>query len=106
TDYGNGILQLPSVPKENRQIYQEFAVRLIGRTVFCWFLKMKKSDTDASLLPENLLSSKAVEKNNGYYHNILERLFFQTLNTPMDERVDNLPEGAEQIPFLNGGLFE
>ena len=105
-DYGEGILQLPSVPKENRQVYQEFAVRLIGRTVFCWFLKMKKSDKDESLLPENLLSSKAAKDNPGYYHSILERLFFQTLNTPMDNRVDNLPEGVETIPFLNGGLFE
>lgn len=106
TDYGKGILQLPSVPKKNRQIYQEFAVRLIGRAVFCWFLKMKKSDEEAPLLPESLLSSKAVKKNSGYYHSILERLFFQTLNTPVEQRIDNLPEGAEQIPFLNGGLFE
>ena len=105
-DFGKGILQLPSVPKENKQIYQEFAVRLIGRTVFCWFLKMKKSDKEAPLLPESLLSSEAVKKNKGYYHSILERLFFQTLNTPIEQRVDNLPEGAEQIPFLNGGLFE
>lgn len=106
TDYGKGILQLPSVPKENRQVYQEFAVRLIGRTVFCWFLKMKKSEAEATLLPESLLSSKAVKQYAGYYHNILERLFFQTLNTPVEQRVENLPEGADQIPFLNGGLFE
>lgn len=106
TDYGKGILQLPSVPKESRQVYQEFAVRLIGRTVFCWFLKMKKSDAEAPLLPESLLSSKAVKQYSGYYHTILERLFFQTLNTPVEQRVENLPEGADQIPFLNGGLFE
>src|SRR5690606_19910950 len=107
-DYGSGILQLPSVPKneENKIIFKEFTDRLIGRTVFCWFLKMKKSDEEAPLLPENLLSSKAVKQHTGYYHNILERLFFQTLNTPIEQRVENLPEGAEQIPFLNGGLFE
>lgn len=106
TDYGKGILQLPGVPKDNRQVYQEFAVRLIGRSVFCWFLKMKKSDVSEPLLPESLLASKAVKSHPNYYHTILERVFFQTLNTPMDKRVDNLPEGAEQIPFLNGGLFE
>ena len=105
-DYGDGILELPSVPKNNHQVYQEFTVRLIGRTVFCWFLKMKKGDNEESLLPENLLSSKAVKNNDGYYHSILERLFFQTLNTRMTERVDSLPEGCQQIPFLNGGLFE
>ena len=105
-DYGDGILQLPSLPKNNHRVYQEFTVRLIGRTVFCWFLKMKKGDNEESLLPEELLSSKAVKNNTGYYHSVLERLFFQTLNTRMNKRVENLPDGCEQIPFLNGGLFE
>ena len=103
TEYGKGILQLPHT---DRNVRQEFAVRLIGRTVFCWFLKMKKSDDDIALLPETLLSSNAVKHYNNYYHTILERLFFQTLNTPMEERLSNLPEGTETIPFLNGGLFE
>lgn len=103
TEYGKGILQLPHT---DRSVRQEFAVRLIGRTVFCWFLKMKKSADDIALLPETLLSSNAVKHYNNYYHTILERLFFQTLNTPMEERLSNLPEGTETIPFLNGGLFE
>ena len=106
THYGEGVLQLPGVPKTNRTTYQEFAVRLIGRTVFCWFLKMKAAEDGESLLPESLLSSQAVAKNDMYYHTVLERVFFQVLNTPMDHRVDTLPAGAEQIPFLNGGLFE
>jgi len=103
TDYGHGILKLPTGDRNERQ---EFAVRLIGRTVFCWFLKMKKSDTELALLPEHLLSSEAVKNNSNYYHAVLERLFFQTLNTPMHKRISNLPEGTEIIPFLNGGLFE
>ncbi|MCH8486901.1 MAG: N-6 DNA methylase [Candidatus Cyclonatronum sp.] len=106
TDYGEGILRLPAVPKQERQVYQEFAVRLIGRTVFCWFLKMKKSDAGEPLLPDTLLSSAAVYAHPNYYHSILERLFFQTLNTPMQQRIEGLPEGAAAIPFLNGGLFE
>lgn len=103
------VLNLPiGKPSDNasKKIYQEFAVRLIGRTVFCWFLKVKKSDEGISLLPEHLLSSEAVKKNSNYYHSILEKLFFQTLNTPMPERWNGLPDGCEQIPFLNGGLFE
>ncbi|GMQ25716.1 hypothetical protein Aoki45_23980 [Algoriphagus sp. oki45] len=103
------VLNLPiGKPSDNasKKIYQEFAVRLIGRTVFCWFLKVKKSDEGISLLPEHLLSSEAVKKNSNYYHSILEKLFFQTLNTPMPERWKELPDGCEQIPFLNGGLFE
>ncbi|MEH3113433.1 Eco57I restriction-modification methylase domain-containing protein [Pedobacter terrae] len=100
------VLQLPSVSSDTSKPYQEFAVRLIGRTVFCWFLKVKKSDAGISLLPEHLLSSKAVRQNPSYYHNILEKLFFQTLNTPTCERITDLPNGCEYIPFLNGGLFE
>jgi type I restriction-modification system DNA methylase subunit len=103
------ILELPGIKpdgKEGHKIYQEFAVRLIGRTVFCWFLKVKKSDKGVALLPEHLLSSEAVATNANYYHFILEKLFFQTLNTPMYDRIKSLPKGSEQIPFLNGGLFE
>lgn len=105
-DFGNGQLALPSVSNDARQVHQEFAVRLIGRTVFCWFLKMKKTDDGEALISEELLSSKAVKINKNYYHFILERLFFQTLNTPMNERIADLPKGCEKVPFLNGGLFE
>ena len=98
-----GLLQLPdSSPK----LQQEFAVRLIGRIVFCWFLKMKRSESGVPLLPESLLSSAAVAGQDSYYHRVLERLFFQVLNTEMAVRRDDLPAGADTIPFLNGGLFE
>ena len=97
-------LQLPST--SDVKTYQDFAVRLIGRTIFCWFLKVKKSNDGLSLLPEHLLGSSAVNQFDNYYHTVLERLFFQTLNTPMEKRLSNLPEGANQIPFLNGGLFD
>ncbi len=101
-DTEKNILQLPIMLTHTNEVRKEFAVRLIGRIVFCWFLKIKE------LFPKNkeLLSSKAVKENSDYYHNILERIFFQILNTPMEERVKNLPKGSEMIPFLNGGLFE
>lgn len=99
-------LQLPSVDENNNKIYHEFAVRLIGRIVFCWFLKVKKSNAGLSLLPEYLLSSDAVKKYTDYYHSVLELIFFQTLNTPIEKRRIDLPTGCEQIPFLNGGLFD
>ncbi|NIK73951.1 type I restriction-modification system DNA methylase subunit [Thermonema lapsum] len=104
-----GVLLLPSITPnnpQNRKKYQEFAVRLIGRTVFCWFLKVKKSKQGKALIPEELLSAQAVKQHPNYYHNILEKLFFQTLNTPMAKRRDDLPEAFRDIPFLNGGLFD
>ena len=99
-----GSLQLPSTSDDT--IKKEFSVRLIGRLIFCWFLKKKSSDKSSPLLPEELLSSKAVSQKPGFYHNILEPLFFETLNTSRKERKKGyqLPPWA-QIPFLNGGLF-
>lgn len=100
-----GSLKLPSTTDDT--IKKEFAVRLIGRLLFCWFLKKKKSDNDIALIPSAILSSNAIEKRSGYYHSLLEPLFFQALNTHMEKRdkrvVNNL---WNKIPFLNGGLFE
>lgn len=92
--------------EEIKKRYQEFAVRLIGRIVFCWFLKVKHSELGKTLLPDTLLSSKAARETKNFYHAVLEPLFFQCLNTPMSERIADLPDGCEDVPFLNGGLFE
>lgn len=102
-----GMLKLPSIPKDNNhQKYEEFAVRLIGRLVFCWFLKKKKSDQGRPLIPDVVLSNEIV-RDGHYYHNVLESLFFQVLNTPMDKRKDYVSSDYwQEIPFLNGGLFE
>ena len=104
-------LKLPSTPLENRKVYQEFAVRLIGRTIFCWFLKNKKSDSGIPLIPEEWLSSNMVASVNNdqhnYYHAILEKLFFLVLNKKVEDRKSYvLPNKHELVPFLNGGLFE
>lgn len=101
----NAKLKLPATTDHDK--LQEFAVRLIGRLVFCWFLKKKKSIDGISLIDEEILSTKAVKKHTDYYHAVLENLFFQTLNTPMTERLEDYKKGVHKnIPFLNGGLFE
>jgi len=103
-DAGRGLLNLPSTVDDI--LHKEFSVRLIGRLVFCWFLKKKRSDKNIPLLPEELLSAKAVPENKGYYHGILEPLFFEVLNTPADSREKKYQSAPwSQIPFLNGGLF-
>ena len=56
-------MTLPSVSEDDKETYQEFAVRLIGRAIFCWFLKHKKSANGISLIPESILSSEAVKQN-------------------------------------------
>ncbi len=86
---------------------QNFSVRLIGRLVFCWFLKKKYRNNGTSLISDDLISSKAVKNCKGnYYHDILEPLFFETLNKECKDRIKKCKEGEyKDIPFLNGGLF-
>ena len=102
-----GCIALPG--KQSDIIKKEFAVRLIGRLVFCWFLKKKTSKANIPLIPEELLSTKAMDEISGvggYYHSILEPLFFELLNTPTDKRKNPFTkEPWSIIPFLNGGLF-
>src|ERR1035437_8703444 len=94
-------LMLPGVSQENLNIRKSFAVRLIGRLMFCWFLKQKKSDS-GQLIPDELLSSRIVSEN--YYHDILEPLFFGALNTSIESR-DIRDKYFDKVPYLNGGLF-
>ncbi len=100
-------MELPDTTDET--VHKEFAVRLIGRLIFCWFLKKKTSAKNIPLIPEDILSSKAVERNKvvgRYYHGVLEPLFFELLNTPQDKRKKEYKkEPWSLIPFLNGGLF-
>lgn len=94
-------LTLPGVLEEDTNTRKSFAVRLIGRIMFCWFLKQKKSD-NGQLIPDELLSSKIVSDN--YYHHTLEPLFFGVLNTSIDSR-DIRSDLFDKVPYLNGGLF-
>ncbi len=94
-------LILPGVSETDINTRKSFAVRLIGRAMFCWFLKQKKSD-NGQLVPDEILSSKVVSDN--YYHNTLEPLFFGVLNTSIDAR-DIRNELFDKVPYLNGGLF-
>jgi hypothetical protein len=60
---------------------KQFAVRLIGRIIFSWFLKKK------GIISNDVLSSNAVRKYDNYYLELLEKLFFGVFNTPQNERI-------------------
>ncbi len=98
-------LNLYSVTSHNK--YAEFAVRLIGRIIFCWFLKEKKSENGIPLVPDSILSLDGIRNSNNYYHDVLEPLFFELLNTNQRRRKGKFAteEIYNQIPYLNGGLF-
>ena len=100
------LLKLPGV-KDSGQTAQEFAVRLIGRLIFCWFLREKKDDSEESLMPHSLLSLDASRKYKDYYHSILEPIFFKVLNVPLNSRKEEkfFSNPYDKIPYLNGGLF-
>lgn len=86
--------------------HQEFAVRLIGRLLFAWFLKEKKSSNKIPLISEDVLSLKAIKNSKDYYHEVLEILFFEILNTKIPHRRLAFSKGKfKTIPYLNGGLF-
>lgn len=72
---------------------KQFTVRMIGRYIFCWFLKEK------GIIPEELISSKTIKETDNYYQTILLPLFFKTLNTKVQDR--------ELSPFggVGGGYF-
>jgi methylase of polypeptide subunit release factors len=100
-----GIIKLEKLTENENQIKQ-FAVRLIGRYIFCWFLKEK------SIIPHNLIDSAIIEKVKKFHQDFLQKLFFGTLNTRVHERdwllladVD-IKNKFEKIPYLNGGLFD
>ena len=76
-----------------------FACRLIGRLMFCWFLR-KKEFINQDL---GYFDAKSYGKDSStYYQEKLKQLFFSTLNTPISERTSQ----DHLTPYLNGGLFE
>ncbi|MDR1022737.1 MAG: Eco57I restriction-modification methylase domain-containing protein [Prevotellaceae bacterium] len=105
-------------------------IRLITRLMFVWFLKQKKlidNDFFDRQKLSNILNYKD-KAGSTYYKAILQNLFFATLNTEMGEKRKfvNRQSGVQgfyryerffkdkerflkliqNIPFLNGGLFE
>jgi len=116
----NELLQhLKSIDKDDEEA-KLFASRLLGRLLFCWFLR-KKGIIDESIGYFNAKDMHATD----YYRANLERLFFLTLNTPVDERNELQKQHQRQLfpdlleekqsslfrvdqktPYLNGGLFE
>lgn len=101
----DSLLKLPSVADRSKTSL-EFGVRLIGRVIFCWFLREKKSVHGISLMPNELLSFQTSKKSQDYYHKILEPIFFEVLNKPINRRKEEYSDKLfSSIPYLNGGLF-
>lgn len=88
------------------EMSHQFAIRLVGRLMFCWFLREKHSALGKPLVSHSLVSHEAALKQENYYHMILAPLFFETLAKEKDNRHDKYKSGDfAGVPYLNGGLF-
>lgn len=98
------VLQLKDINDDKK--YAEFGVRLIGRILFCWFLREKHSDNGNALIPNNYFDINNIDDDSNYYNEVLEPLFFELLNTKQSLRKQEfLNDNCNFIPYLNGGLF-
>lgn len=122
-------IELPFKPDyiDEKENIKNFIVRLLARTMFCWFVKEK------GLIHQELLELKDWNGNpflltkdienedflhsNSYYRGILQNLFFNALNQADKKSVKdfkwtkywhpNLPiEWLTEVPYLNGGIFD
>ena len=101
-----------SIFEENDKSVRDFVKKMLGRIVFLHFLQKKKWLCDDENYLQNLF--KKSDKSN-YLESVLEPLFFGVLNTKSEDRkvlFENenwdlsLLKEWENIPYLNGGLFE
>lgn len=132
-------IRLPDCPahfgEDSLAHTKDFAVRLICRLMFCWFLK------ERGLIPAELLELRDYRgqthplvqdsneadlnlelfaRSSSYYRAILQNLFFNVLHTPIEDRENKSIEWYhceelhkefnsslfDQIPFINAALFE
>ena len=86
-------------PNPEEENTKQFVIRLIARLIFCWFLKEKEQLISPKLLelydhqgnPRYFIKKedeKTFLKENSYYGGILQNIFFNCLNKPM-----NYPKG-------------
>lgn len=83
----------------------QFAQRLLGRIMFLYFLQKKgflASDRNFLTTQYRKLQRTTEPEGTEFYSQVLEPLFFETLN----KQRPNFESRWGQIPYLNGGLFD
>ncbi len=127
--YASRHIKLPIKPdyipeKENTK---NFLIRLLARTMFCWFVKEKGlintellelRDWDNRIYPlTNDISKKNFLQSNSYYRGILQNIFFNALNQKEKSSIKDFEwtqywnsdfkiDWLVSIPYLNGGIFD
>ena len=127
--YASQQIKLPFRPEyvPEKENIKNFLVRLLARTMFCWFIKEKGlikpeilelRDWDGRVYPlvkdiedDNFLES------NSYYRGVLQNVFFNSLNQKDKKSLKDFKwtkylhsdfkiEWFTAIPYLNGGIFD
>ncbi len=103
----------------NDKRVRDYVKKLLGRLVFLHFLQKKGwlgasagtwADGDRAFLL-HLFEKSSPEQKDDFLDGVLERLFFNALNTDRTSQDDFFVTGVSgigkcRIPYLNGGLFE
>lgn len=88
---------------EDADRLHQFSQRLLGRIMFLYFLQKKEFLAgDPNFLSTQYKVNGFDDEESDYYSEVLEPLFFETLNK---ER-PNFESKWGKIPYLNGGLFD
>jgi hypothetical protein len=122
-------ISLPFKPDfvSDKENIKNFLVRLLARTMFCWFIKEKGliqkellelSDWQGNRykLTHDLENSKFLQSNS-YYRGILQNIFFNALNQKEKKTINDFKwtqywskdlnlEWLINIPYLSGGIFD
>lgn len=90
---------------DDESCLHQFAQRLLGRIMFLYFLQKKEflaSDRKFLTTQYQRLQRGIEPEGTEFYSQVLEPLFFETLN----KQRPNFESRWGQIPYLNGGLFD
>ena len=109
--YNRGIPEFQNEDQEDK--LHAFTQRLLGRLMFLYFLQRKGwlggqkrflSDQFIDTVRRHAGEFRGDQETFYYYTEVLEPLFFETMNT---RRLDNATRWpGVRIPYLNGGLFD
>ena len=104
----------PDTPANRSRATQEFAVRLICRLLFAWFLKEMRLIPDELLELYDTADRRRVATRDGdhrnfpdgnqYYRGILQNVFFQALNNPRAKRRKSGPAATNDRTVSNADL--
>ena len=98
--------QLASTFDNDEKLVRDYIKKMFGRIVFLYFLQRKGWLNGNRNYMHDLFANS--DKKDDFLDGVLEPLFFEVLNTDKPYRIEAaqaLP-GSENIPYLNGGLFE